>query len=318
MLNLLVIKERIQSIYQRYDFIILPVMKFIIAFVVFSIINNQLGYNSKLNNIVIVLALSLLSTFTPPAVLVLLAAAVTIGHVYVVLNILTIGIVVLFFILYFLFIRFTPKQGYVLLAVPILYILKIPYVAPLLLGLVSTPIAIISVSCGVVVYYIFPIITEAAIPGVSGNMEDTLKSFMVLADTFISNQQMLITIVVFSLILIITYVIRKMTFDYAFEIAIIAGAISNILIFLIVDLTIGGAEQILAMILGTIGSAVIVFVIQFFRQCLDYTAVERVQFEDDDYYYYVKAVPKISVTSPEKNIKRINPQRFRRNEEDID
>ena len=29
---------------------------------------------------------------------------------------------------------------------------------------------------------------------------------------------------------------------------------------------------------------------------MDYTRTEKVQFEDDDYYYYVKAVPKIKVT----------------------
>ena len=36
---------------------------------------------------------------------------------------------------------------------------------------------------------------------------------------------------------------------------------------------------------------------------------EKTQFEDDDYYYYVKAVPKIKVTTPEVSIKRINAQK---------
>ena len=45
---------------------------------------------------------------------------------------------------------------------------------------------------------------------------------------------------------------------------------------------------------------------QFFRCIIDYTGVEYVEFEDDDYYYYVKAVPKASVTIPEKTVKRIN------------
>ena len=63
------------------------------------------------------------------------------------------------------------------------------------------------------------------------------------------------------------------------------------------------------MILGTIGSAAIAIVIQFFRRALDYTAVENVQFEDDDYYYYVKAVPKINVSMPQMRVKRINAQK---------
>ena len=37
--------------------------------------------------------------------------------------------------------------------------------------------------------------------------------------------------------------------------------------------------------------------------------VENIQFEDDEYYYYVKAVPKVGVAVPEKEIKRITGER---------
>ena len=47
-------------------------------------------------------------------------------------------------------------------------------------------------------------------------------------------------------------------------------------------------------------------IVKFFVFSVDYTRKERLQFEDDEYYYYVKAVPKSSVTIPEKTVKRIN------------
>jgi hypothetical protein len=37
-----------------------------------------------------------------------------------------------------------------------------------------------------------------------------------------------------------------------------------------------------------------------------------VQFEDDEYYYYVKAVPKMNVSAPEVKVKNINRSRERR------
>ena len=49
--------------------------------------------------------------------------------------------------------------------------------------------------------------------------------------------------------------------------------------------------------------------IQFFAFNVDYSRTELVQFEDDEYYYYVKAVPKISLATPEKSVKKINTQR---------
>ena len=38
---------------------------------------------------------------------------------------------------------------------------------------------------------------------------------------------------------------------------------------------------------------------------VDYSRTENIQFEDDEYYYYVKAVPKVGVAVPEKKVKRI-------------
>ena len=43
---------------------------------------------------------------------------------------------------------------------------------------------------------------------------------------------------------------------------------------------------------------------QFFS--VDYARCENLQYEDDEYYYYVKAVPKLSVATPEKTVKRIS------------
>jgi hypothetical protein len=138
---------------------------------------------------------------------------------------------------------------------------------------------------------------------------------------------MIMSIVIFALILMVVFYVRRMKFDYAFEISIAAGALTSILGFLISDLILDKSEQILAMILGTIASAAIVFVIHFFKLTLDYSGVEHVQFEDDVYYYYVKAVPKITVTTPQMKVKHINVKNIaqevgkgsaRRQEEDTD
>lgn len=41
---------------------------------------------------------------------------------------------------------------------------------------------------------------------------------------------------------------------------------------------------------------------------LPFSRSEKVQFEDDEYYYYVKAVPKMAVAVSEKTVKKINTQ----------
>jgi hypothetical protein len=306
MMPLLVFRERVKNIYHRYDIYIKPVIKFIFAFIAFQMINREIGYDTRLESLPVILGLSLLSAITPSAVMVLLATGVAILHVYVASPILSIIIVVLLLIIYFLFARFTPHLGYVLLAVPILYFLKVPYLMPILLGIVSTPIAIIPMACGVVVYYIIRVIQTAVTMQVNTTVDDILQLYTYVMDSIIDNKQMILSIVIFALILIVVYYVRKLKFDYAFEISIAAGALASILGFLISDFLFGQSDKILSMILGTLASAAIVYIIQFFKLTLDYSGVENVQFEDDVYYYYVKAVPKVTVTTPQMKVKHIN------------
>ena len=55
----------------------------------------------------------------------------------------------------------------------------------------------------------------------------------------------------------------------------------------------------------------IVYLLNIFILAVDYSRTEYTQFEDDEYYYYVKAVPKIKVTAPEVKVKHINVQRVK-------
>lgn len=309
MMTLLVLRTRLQSLYQKHEIYLKPIFKFIIALIVFETINANIGYDGHLKQMPIILALSLLCAFTPSAVLVLFAALVSFLHIYSVSVILSAIILILFIVMYALFLRFTPKLGFVVLAVPILFYLKIPYAVPLLLGVFSTPVAIVPTCLGVMIYYLLHIIKEAAAIQVNVSLEDTMTIYTYVVNGIKDNSQLLTALVVFSVTLLITWLVWRMKFDYSHEIAIAAGCLTNIFGFLISSLKFNTTEQIGTMIIGTVISGIIVFLIQFFHLSLDYSAVEHVQFEDDDYYYYVKAIPKINVTTPQVNVKRFNTQK---------
>ena len=65
----------------------------------------------------------------------------------------------------------------------------------------------------------------------------------------------------------------------------------------------GKIGVILGFVIGNIISLFLSFVLQFLFMNLDYARTERVQFEDDEYYYYVKAVPKKMVAVREVTVK---------------
>lgn len=303
---ILELRAHILRFLQRFQLVVEPVVKFIIAFVVFRTINNAIGHETMLMSLPMELLLSLLGTFTPAVILILLAAVVSLAHIYVASPILAILVAILMAILYCFIARFSGKYGYVVLATPILFLLKIPYVIPLILGLVANPMTIIPTACGVVIYRMFQVVSSAAVADSTLAMEDILTLYIDVIDRLIADKQMILTIAVFFIIILAMYLVRKISMEYVFEVSIAVGAIVCILGFLVADTVLHAELDIISMVFGTVGSMLIALVFQFFRLALDYTAVERVQFEDDDYYYYVKAVPKINLAVPERSVKKIS------------
>ena len=68
-------------------------------------------------------------------------------------------------------------------------------------------------------------------------------------------------------------------------------------------LVLGLPEKIIWLVLSTVAAIFAGVVIQFIFMNLDYARTENVQFEDDEYYYYVKAVPKKMIAKEEKVVK---------------
>ena len=85
-----------------------------------------------------------------------------------------------------------------------------------------------------------------------------------------------------------------------------AGAVVSIVIMAagsaVLDVKISYPE----LILGNVATVIVGLILELLFFAVDYSRTESVQYEDDEYYYYVKAVPKIVVAAPEKTVKRIN------------
>ena len=68
------------------------------------------------------------------------------------------------------------------------------------------------------------------------------------------------------------------------------------------------------LLVGTLVSMVLAAVYNFMIFAVDYSRTEYLQFQDDDYYYYVKAVPKITVSAPDVKVQKINSAKKKRRE----
>lgn len=313
LMAILEFRARVCELYQKLQLLIDPIFKFLLSFLVIRTLNTVIGYDARLASGVVTVGLALVCAFVPSSILALICMLLTIAHVFYVNMILAVFVALILLVLYCFFLRFTPKYGYVIVAVPVLFLFRVPYLVPLLLGLVATPVTILPLACGIFFYYMISVIQNAAALQISPDGLDT-ENIMLLVnnvvDNLLSNKEMLFTIAVYAAVLTLVYVIRKLEFDYSFEIAVLVGVVASIFGHVLMnsryELPLGMAATILYHILA----GVLVIIIYFFIRVLDYTAVEHVQFEDDDYYYYVRAVPKIKVGLPQLNIRRMTEQSY--------
>ncbi len=311
MTNLLVLKEHLKNFYSKNEVYIIPVVKFLLAFIALLFINGKLGYMSKIDSMVVVLVVALMCSFLPMNMIIVVSAGFVLLHLYA-LSIESAAVTaVLFLLMFLLYFRFSPKDTIVVLMTPICFFLQIPYIIPIAMGLVATPTSAVSVGCGIIVYYLLAHISAGTNTLNATDVEGTTQKFRYVIDGVISNKTMLVTILAFAITILVVYMIRRKSVDHSWTIGIIAGAITNVIILLLGDLIFDTKISIAGTVVGTILSIGIAKIIEFFLFNVDYTRTELVQFEDDEYYYYVKAVPKITVSTPEKKVKKINPNPHR-------
>jgi hypothetical protein len=279
------------------------------ALVILMFVNGATGYMARLNSLAVVLVMALMCSFMPRNFIVMLAAAFVVAHLYSVSLECAMVILALFLLMFLLYFRFSPKDTLVVVLTPICFYFKIPYVIPLALGLLGSPLSIVSAACGVIAYYSVSYATENIMTLAGMTAEEMAIRFRFLIDGMMSNKAMIIMIAAFSVTIIVVYLIRRMPIEHCWIIAAVTGSLVNIIILLLGDLIWDNSVSVFGMVLGVAVSIGIVKIIEFFFFHVDFNRAENVQFEDDEYYYYVKAIPKITVAAPSPTTKKIHSPR---------
>ena len=307
MIQLLLIRDSIKSVFKKYNAAIIPVLRFIAAFVTFALINGDLGYNEKLTGISVLVLLSAISAFFPMGVTVFLSGILMIFHIYSASMFLSLIFIVIIAILYFLLMRLAPGYSSLIIAIPVLTFFHMEALVPIAVGLVGSPIAIFAMIPGIVVSVLFNIIKEAVkMSAGSMQIEDNLQIYVFVIKSLLENKLMLLMIAAAIAVFLATYLCRRLAVSHSYILGIIAGIIVNLIVMIVGGLVFEVNVSVLWIFLGSIISGALAFAVQFFKYLLDYSSVEHLQFDDDDYFYYVTAVPKLSVTSPDLNILKIN------------
>ncbi len=307
MTNLLEIKDRLIRFYSKYETYLFPVVKFIVAIVLFTAINMNIGFMEKISRFPIALILALVCAILPVNATIWLAAFVVLADMYALSMEVAVTTLVLFAALFFLYFRFAPKDGFAAVLTPVCFKLNIPYVMPIGCSLLRDAYSVVAIICGTVIYYFLDGIHQnsGTLKNVvtDGGTAATTSKFDISVGQLLSNKEMYLVIAIFTITAIVVYLVRRLEVDHAWTLAIISGVLIEVVGLFVGYLVLNVSGKTLGLLIGNILSLLISFVIQFLFMNLDYARTERVQFEDDDYYYYVKAVPKKMVAVKEVTVK---------------
>ena len=299
MLSLLIFKEKIRLIYGKYSMFILPIFKFALILVALILMNINIGYLDILKNPFFIFIIAVFCSVLPFSAISIILSIYLLSDMFLLIGIYLLVIGILYY-------GFKPGNSYLIVVVPLLFTLKIPYVLPIVLGLGTGILTVIPLSAGIILYYLLLYVKNNIGTLTNGITSDLSVRYFQILNSILSNKIMYIMLLAFALSLVIVYLIHNLSINYSWEIAIVSGMVSLLLFIFMGEFIMNITLPIMELLFGLIISLVLAYVYKFFIFNIDYTRTEYTQFEDDEYYYYVKAVPKISIKFPDYKNEKIN------------
>lgn len=300
MTQLLIIRDKLIDFYTRFDYWVLPLAKLVTGIAVFAAVNANIGYAALLKSPAAVLVAALLCSFLPWCAVSLFGAVFVLGNLVQVSFEMTVIVGLVFLLFAVVMVAFRPKHSELIAILPLLYLFKIPYVVPVIAGLAIGASAVIPTAFGTLTYFMIQYfrdnISRFTAEGSEESLTEMAGKYADIINGMLKDRYFVAMLAAFCISLLVVYVIKKLAVDYAWTIAIAAGLACCVLILFLTAFAMHVTVPTVEVLVGVLLSAVVCFGYELLFYSVDYRGTERLQFEDDEYYYYVKAVPKMKVS----------------------
>lgn len=309
MTDLLVFKDKIKDFYGRYSVIIDYAFKFVMALSGLLLVRSMCGDGGTLSKTLVIVILAFICMLLPKCVTLFMMCATMLANMFSASPEYAILAFVAVFILFVAYFVFSPEHSYALILTLMLMFIKLPYVLPVVLGLMSGVAGIVPMVFGIYLYYVMGFMGDFVIASKNFTEGDFIQKITFMVDNTILDKNMIVIMVVFSASLLLVGIIKGLSVNYSWVVAIVTGAVVNIILVIMSHTMLSLDYSMAGLFMGSLVGVLIGLAVYFFVLSVDYSGTEHVTFEDDDYLYYVKAVPKMSVTKAQPTTKKINARR---------
>ncbi len=306
MSTLLVMKEQLQVLYAKYSSYITIGMRFVLGVLVFGLINSNIGFMKAASSGICTAGLAIVCAFLPTVVMTLAATALILLHLYSLSIVIALVAALYFLVMYIFYFRFSSKLAWLALLSAVGFALKVPFVVIVGIGLLGTPVCLIPAVCGTFTYYMAHFVKTSASTFKGGSATGMVEGLMSFTKQTLVNKEMWVMIAAVVFCMLLVYGVRTRAMDHAWKIASVAGTVAAVVVCVAGNVALNVRISYPTLLIGGIVAIIGGLILEVMFLSIDYSRTERLEFEDDEYHYYVKAVPKVAVSAPEKSVKHIN------------
>lgn len=305
------IKNKIEETAQKHPFTVGYLFRLLLCFCALIVMRGNIGFNGILSHILFVLVFAVVCAFLPIKLLLLTICAYLAVQIFSLST--GVGVVTCIFLIisYLLYYRFDENTGYVIILIPLLYLIKLPALIPLVLAVSAPAGTLVSVLIGFIMsFYLHYLSVNAVVIQGMTDVGEIDKMSVVLSRLF-TNNELWLTLLSVAIVFIVVYFLKKINVNKSNVMAISIGAGLYMILILVSNLLLNSMtyNKLIWIVAGTVISWILALLISSVILPLDYNRTELMEFEDDEYKYFVRAVPKVSVSRETVKIKRIYSRR---------
>lgn len=309
--TLVKIRTKIEDFYIAHRRVAGYFLRAVILFLCMFAISRFIGFNDFFSQVWFIAVLSLILGFIPIRFIMIAVVGYTLVQIFSLSYGLGIVMAIILIVMYLLYFRFAAQYGYLLMIIPLLYLIKIPLVAVLVLAALAPAISVVTVIFGTIFYYLIHYIDVHAVVFASSSGSTEFAKGELLIQGVFGNTEFLTMLVVMFVVFMIVHFLKRANFPHSYEIAIAVGTGVYIILTVASELIFGSmtTAKLLTYCVGGVVSGILAVIITNVLKPLDYTRTETVEFEDEEYNYYVKAVPKAAFKTETVSVKKINKRK---------
>ena len=301
--KLLIYRERFFRFLAARGRYVQAATRFLSGAVLFYVLGKIFGYVDFFGQPIYALMMGVINIFIPTAAVSLIFYVeifIQLAHVSLEISLFFVLAVALYFLVYQ---RVFPETRIYLMMVPVFFYFQLPACLPIFLGMFAGITGLPALLMGTFIYYMANMIQHTVNQLASGATHG--KVYSLVAARAINNKELLMYFVVFCLVTVLVTVIRKKGAAHGWNVSILAGGVVYLILMFVGGYFTNSEVAITSQIAMIIVSIVIALIVQFLYNVIDYTREETFEFEDEEYYYYVRAIPKVSVEEEEFNVTQI-------------